>query len=149
MTPSQLKTMSFEQASKICRDYAIAGIETIANLPRNGVRKPLRFIYISGSNAVRPPAQKPWILGDYSVMRVRLRSSLRFAFSPFQVMKHCTKFVMFCTGRHRVASSRICTAVERRSGSQRCQARPHRCPGQDGPVDEYCTDHRTVVYRPT
>lgn len=69
--PSKLNTMSWEEACKISRDYAIAGIETITALPREGRSKPLRFIYMSGSNAERDQTKKPWILGDFCLMRVR------------------------------------------------------------------------------
>ncbi|UNI16968.1 hypothetical protein JDV02_003349 [Purpureocillium takamizusanense] len=69
VTPSHLKTMPFEQATKISRDYALACAETMAGLPRGAAGTPLRFIYMSGSGAVRDPAKKPWILGDYCVMR--------------------------------------------------------------------------------
>lgn len=70
MTPSQLKTMPWEETRKICYDYTIAGLETIAQLPRNAAGTPLRFLYTSGAKTVRDPSQKPWILGDYSLMRV-------------------------------------------------------------------------------
>lgn len=39
-----------------------------------GPAKPFRFLYMSGSNSQRDPAKKPWLLGDYSVMRVSLIS---------------------------------------------------------------------------
>ncbi|PHH89655.1 hypothetical protein CDD83_5573 [Cordyceps sp. RAO-2017] len=76
VTPSQLRSMSWEQACKICRDFALAGVDTISQLPRADAGKPLRFIYISGSNAVRDPAKKPWILGDYCVMRGDVESRI-------------------------------------------------------------------------
>ncbi|PHH86636.1 hypothetical protein CDD83_9945 [Cordyceps sp. RAO-2017] len=69
VTPAQLRNVSWEQACKTCRDYAVAGIETISHLPRDGAARPLRYVYISGAGAVRDPAKKPWVLGDYCVMR--------------------------------------------------------------------------------
>jgi hypothetical protein len=39
-----------------------------------GPAKPFRFLYMSGSNSQRDPAKKPWLLGDYSVMRVSVIS---------------------------------------------------------------------------
>ncbi|KIX02556.1 uncharacterized protein Z518_08497 [Rhinocladiella mackenziei CBS 650.93] len=69
IVPSKLKTISWEQACKISRDYAIKGIETISQLPREGKTKPLRFIYMSGSHAERNQSKKPLILGDYRLMR--------------------------------------------------------------------------------
>jgi hypothetical protein len=75
VTPSKLKTMPFEEARKTCLDYTVTGLKTISQLPRGSASKPLRFIYTSGSKAVRDESQKPWILGDYSLMRVRLFST--------------------------------------------------------------------------
>ncbi|RDA88388.1 hypothetical protein CP532_5548 [Ophiocordyceps camponoti-leonardi (nom. inval.)] len=69
VTPAQLRSVSWEQTCKICRDYALTGIKTLARLPRSDPSRPLRFVYISGSNAVRDPAKKPWVLGDYCIMR--------------------------------------------------------------------------------
>ena len=70
MTPSKLKTMPFDEVSKICHGYAVTAIETIGKLTRPGANHPLRFIYISGVNGQRDPAKKPWIMGDYSLLRV-------------------------------------------------------------------------------
>ncbi|OBT63707.1 hypothetical protein VE03_06186 [Pseudogymnoascus sp. 23342-1-I1] len=67
VTPSKVKTMP--SARKVCLDYTVKGIETIAQLPRGSGSKPLRFIYISGDKAQRDQTQKPWVLGDYSLMR--------------------------------------------------------------------------------
>ncbi|KAI1457874.1 hypothetical protein F4805DRAFT_158284 [Annulohypoxylon moriforme] len=77
VTPAQLRTMGWDLACKICRDYAIKGIETITQLPRgDGDNKPFRWVYISGSSSVRDPADKPWVLGDYCVMRGEVESKV-------------------------------------------------------------------------
>ncbi|KAK5988629.1 hypothetical protein PT974_10115 [Cladobotryum mycophilum] len=68
VTPSQLKNTPWEDVVRICKDYTLAGLETIAQLPRDGA-KPLRFIYISGSNAERDQTKKPFVLADYVLMR--------------------------------------------------------------------------------
>lgn len=71
VTPSQLKTTPWKHTVKVSRDFAIRGIETIAQLPRNGTAKnPFRFIYMSGNNAERDQTKKPMILGDYCLLRV-------------------------------------------------------------------------------
>lgn len=63
--------MPWEEARKICYDYTVKGLETIGKLsPSSG--KPLRFLYTSGANSVRDASQKPFVLGDYCVMRVCL-----------------------------------------------------------------------------
>jgi hypothetical protein len=66
--------MPWEEVRKICYDYTVKGLETIGKLsPASG--KPLRFLYTSGANSARDPSKKPFILGDYAVMRVLLLSS--------------------------------------------------------------------------
>jgi hypothetical protein len=66
--------MPYEQVQKICLDYTLTGIQTISKLPRASSSKPLRFIYTSGENSQRDQTKKPWVLGDYSLMRVRVLS---------------------------------------------------------------------------
>ncbi|KAI1214497.1 uncharacterized protein F4807DRAFT_408331 [Annulohypoxylon truncatum] len=77
VTPSQVSTVGWEQTCIICRDYAITGIETITQLPRgDGDKRPFRWVYISGSSSVRDPAERPWVLGDYCVMRGEVESKV-------------------------------------------------------------------------
>lgn len=71
VTPSKLKTVTPEESAKISRDYAVTAIDTISHLARPiDSKTPLRFIYMSGANAERDPAKKPWVLGDNALMRV-------------------------------------------------------------------------------
>jgi hypothetical protein len=70
VTPSKLKKMPWEEARKICLDYTMTGLKTISQLPRDSVGKPLRFVYVSGANSERDLSKKPWVLGDYCLMRV-------------------------------------------------------------------------------
>jgi hypothetical protein len=67
-----MASLPWEQVCKISRDYAMTGIETISQLPRDGASKPLRFIYMSGSNSERDQNKKPWVYGAYCLMRVCL-----------------------------------------------------------------------------
>ncbi|PHH78872.1 hypothetical protein CDD80_6081 [Ophiocordyceps camponoti-rufipedis] len=69
VTPAKVFSLSWEQVCSICRDYPVAAVKALCKLPRSDSSRPIRFIYISGSNAARDPAQKPWVLGDYCVMR--------------------------------------------------------------------------------
>ncbi|KAH8698435.1 putative nucleoside-diphosphate-sugar epimerase [Talaromyces proteolyticus] len=70
ITPGKLKTMPFEQTRKICLDYTAKGLEAMAATSN----KPFRFIYTSGAKAERDQSKKPWILGDYSLMRGQVES---------------------------------------------------------------------------
>ncbi|PQE33672.1 hypothetical protein CJF32_00010841 [Rutstroemia sp. NJR-2017a WRK4] len=69
VTPSQLNQMTLDEARKICLDYTVAGIETITKLPRENSAKPFRFLYVSGAKTERDQTKKPWVLGDYRLMR--------------------------------------------------------------------------------
>nr|CDP29391.1 Putative protein of unknown function [Podospora anserina S mat+] len=66
ITPAQLKTVPWETTVKVCRDYAVTGIKVISSLTD---KRLFRFVYVSGANAVRDPAKKPLLLGDYCVLR--------------------------------------------------------------------------------
>lgn len=79
MTPSKASRMQPEESRKISLEFAVTGLKTISRLPRDSAKQPFRFMYISGSNAERDQNKKPWILGDYSLMRV---SKLSFFFFP-------------------------------------------------------------------
>lgn len=63
--------MSFEEVRKICLDYTTTALDVLAAEPR---KSPLRFIYMSGSAATRKVEDKPWVLGNYSQLRVRSAS---------------------------------------------------------------------------
>lgn len=66
ITPSQLSKMPFPEARKICLDYTVTGLETMTPLAST----PFRFLYTSGANSERDATKKPWVLGDFCVMRV-------------------------------------------------------------------------------
>ncbi|KAF4944935.1 hypothetical protein FSARC_14545 [Fusarium sarcochroum] len=69
ITPTRSQAYSWEQVKKVCLEYAISAADTCAKLPRDGKHTPLRFLYVSGFNATQDPSKKPWLFGDYSVMR--------------------------------------------------------------------------------
>lgn len=76
MTPMKLKSLPWEETVKISRDWAVAAVETLANLPRaQGPQVPLRFIYMSGHFAPRERTEQIKVLGDnnmteYGYLRV-------------------------------------------------------------------------------
>ncbi|KAK4186488.1 hypothetical protein QBC35DRAFT_387055 [Podospora australis] len=67
LTPSRYRAVPWDEAVRICSGYAVYALETISKL--SDANRPFKFVYFSGSSAVRDPAQKPLILGDYLVMR--------------------------------------------------------------------------------
>ncbi|PQK09959.1 hypothetical protein BB8028_0002g02830 [Beauveria bassiana] len=76
ITPTASKTMDFEAVKTVCVDYVMKGFDTLKRLPRPQSGKPLRFVYASGAKAERDQTKKPWILGDYTLMRGRVETQL-------------------------------------------------------------------------
>ncbi|WP_394840727.1 hypothetical protein LZC95_27095 [Pendulispora brunnea] len=74
LTPSEVKKMPWQEVRSICLDYTVTGLETIAQLPRDPASKSFRFLYVSGANAERDPRKKPWVLGDYCLLRGEVES---------------------------------------------------------------------------
>ncbi|GFP52293.1 hypothetical protein TASIC1_0001044500 [Trichoderma asperellum] len=69
VTPRKSGAMPWDEVRKICLEYTIAGLETLSKLPRGNEAKPLRFLYVSGANTERDQTKKPWVMGDYCLMR--------------------------------------------------------------------------------
>ncbi|TVY45275.1 hypothetical protein LSUB1_G000465 [Lachnellula subtilissima] len=65
ITPSQISKMTFLEARKICLDYTVKGLETMTPVAST----PFRFLYTSGANSERDATKKPWVLGDFCLMR--------------------------------------------------------------------------------
>ncbi|TVY14111.1 hypothetical protein LARI1_G008166 [Lachnellula arida] len=72
ITPSQLSKMPFPEARKICLDYTVTGLQTITPLAST----PFRFLYTSGASSERDATKKPWVLGDFCVMRGECESAV-------------------------------------------------------------------------
>lgn len=67
VTPSNLKSVTWEENCKISRDYAITAIQSLAGLSRKqGL--PLRFVYISGHFAPRKKTEDMKILDEHGMM---------------------------------------------------------------------------------
>jgi nucleoside-diphosphate-sugar epimerase len=80
ITPSKAKEISWDETVRICRDYALAGLDAVAAAPRKQ-SAPLRFVYISGHFTLRkgdeiPEGLKMYGLGDMAVMRGELEASI-------------------------------------------------------------------------
>ncbi|KAI8679261.1 NAD(P)-bd-dom domain-containing protein [Fusarium keratoplasticum] len=76
VTPTKSKTFPQDEVRKICHDYPLAAVDAFSNLPRKDKTEPFRFVYVSGSNAERDPAKKPWVMGDYCVMRGQVEADV-------------------------------------------------------------------------
>ncbi|UKZ77731.1 hypothetical protein TrVFT333_005455 [Trichoderma virens FT-333] len=71
VTPSNSGKMPWDEVRKICLDYTIAGLE-------------------DGANAERDQSKKPWILGDYCLMRGEVETRvLDFAKNSNNAIEAC------------------------------------------------------------
>lgn len=66
--------MPWQEVRKVCFDYTVTGLEALSRLPREGTTQPLRFIYTSGASSQPDPSKKPWVFGDYCLMRGEVES---------------------------------------------------------------------------
>ncbi|KAK9780018.1 putative NAD(P)-binding domain-containing protein [Seiridium cardinale] len=71
VTPSKMKTTPWGEVVKICRDYTLVALRTIAHVPRKH-DGPLRFVYISGHFAPRDRAHIVKPLTDFGLVEVAL-----------------------------------------------------------------------------
>ncbi|KAM7201760.1 hypothetical protein V8F20_004721 [Naviculisporaceae sp. PSN 640] len=65
--PPKLSSTPWETTVKACRDYATYALRTMSELSDKA--KPFRFLYMSGVNAERDQSKKPFMLGDYCLLR--------------------------------------------------------------------------------
>jgi hypothetical protein len=64
------KQHPWDDVVRINKEYCAAGMEAIASARRAaGKTTPFRFMYMSG-RGITPDMKKPWILGDYQLLRV-------------------------------------------------------------------------------
>ena len=81
ITPNKARGMDFEEVRKVCRDYALAGLKTMAEA-RESSTGSFRFIYMSGTAAERDPTKTPRFMPQYSLMRVRTPPLSKSALLP-------------------------------------------------------------------
>lgn len=72
ITPSKMKDSTLDEARKVCVEYTVSGLETMTQLSREKGASPFRFLYVSGHKSERDQSKKPWVMGDYLLVRVRV-----------------------------------------------------------------------------
>jgi hypothetical protein len=82
VSPSQSKTTPREEILKVCRDFPIKALHTIAQLPRQPTQPPARFLYLSSHMAEHDPNKKSLVLGEYALLRVRCPSLSLYTQAP-------------------------------------------------------------------
>lgn len=69
ITPGKASTYDFAEVKRVCQDCTMAGLEALREA-NSAAPKPVRFVYLSGEGVSQDFATKPFILGDYRIMRV-------------------------------------------------------------------------------
>lgn len=69
ITPSKSKLFEWETVYRVCHDYTITGIKTMAEARRDA-KSPFRFLYMSGATTERDPSKTPSFMPQYCLMRV-------------------------------------------------------------------------------
>lgn len=67
VTPFRSAGFDFAEVKRVCQDCTLAGFKGIYEA---GPARPFRFLYFSAEGTPQDPSQRPFILGDYQVMRV-------------------------------------------------------------------------------
>jgi hypothetical protein len=100
VTPSKSRLLPWEEVRKICYDYAVTGLKTIAEQQQSRpTSRPLRFIYVSGSTVERDQSRKHWIFSDYMKLRVKfLPFSLYLRLRKVHLALSILLYIMVSTG---------------------------------------------------
>ncbi|KAF2679277.1 nucleoside-diphosphate-sugar epimeras-like protein [Lentithecium fluviatile CBS 122367] len=78
LTPMRSKQHPWNEVVRINKDYCVAGMNAIADARRAaGTKTPFRFMYMSGRGVSYDMKKKPWILGDYILMRSGVENEVR------------------------------------------------------------------------
>ncbi|KAF1963215.1 NAD(P)-binding protein [Byssothecium circinans] len=72
VTPTKSKDMNFAEVTKVCFDYTINGLESMASV----ANKPFRFVYASGVTVERDQTKVLPFLADYRLMRGRVENAI-------------------------------------------------------------------------
>ncbi|KAF2864927.1 hypothetical protein BDV95DRAFT_555213 [Massariosphaeria phaeospora] len=72
VTPFKSKDMDFAAVTKICFDYTVHGLESLAAIAES----PFRFVYTSGVTIERDQTKTLTFLADYRLMRGRVENAI-------------------------------------------------------------------------
>ncbi|KAE9369841.1 NAD(P)-binding protein [Stipitochalara longipes BDJ] len=72
VTPSRSREMDFSDVTKICYEYTINGLGSMAA----GANKPFRFVYTSGVLVERDQSKSFPVMADYRLMRGRVENEI-------------------------------------------------------------------------
>ncbi|KAL2206908.1 hypothetical protein CC79DRAFT_1370303 [Sarocladium strictum] len=68
ITPFRLRGMDFAEVKRVCQDCTVAGLNATKEVAAASA-KPMTFIYMSAEGTPDDLSKKPFLFGDYSIMR--------------------------------------------------------------------------------
>lgn len=68
ITPGRASTYDFSEVKRACQDCTIAGLEALREA-NSSTHKRVKFIYLSGHGVSQDLTTKPFLLGEYLIMR--------------------------------------------------------------------------------
>ena len=121
ITPTKSRRLEFDQVRRVCHDYTLAGLQALFKAhSEGGSTKPLRFLYMSGSNTERDQTKTPSLMAQYCLMRVS---------SPIRAMTLVILALLWhaeaddaILGRGRESSPRVRGGAQKRRGRVRGEA---------------------------
>ncbi|KAK4223119.1 hypothetical protein QBC38DRAFT_539224 [Podospora fimiseda] len=78
ITPAHMNSVPWEQVERVCHDYTVEFVRYLVGVNEKllGGKDKFRFVYVSGHNAARPKEKKPFILGEYCMLRGKTESEV-------------------------------------------------------------------------
>jgi hypothetical protein len=73
ITPFRLGKFDFAEVKRVCQDCTVAGLKAVSEANSTSP-KPTTFVYMSAEGTPQDLSDKPFVLGDYQIMRVRFDS---------------------------------------------------------------------------
>lgn len=77
VTPFRMSSFDFAEVKRVCQDCTVAGFKAMYEA---GPVRPFRFVYFSADGTPRDLTKKPFIMGEYQIMRVSAWNSRSLSF---------------------------------------------------------------------
>ena len=94
ITPFRLSKFEFAEVKRVCQTCAVAGLKAICEAnPTSLNPSPTKFIYMSAEGTPQDLTKKPFLMGDYQIMRVSQVKPSRKKHHLLLVSTHIHKYL--------------------------------------------------------
>lgn len=70
-----MSNFDFDEIKRVCQTCAVAGLKAICEA-NTASPKPTKFVYMSAEGTPQDLTKKPFMMGDYQIMRVSLKTTI-------------------------------------------------------------------------